>query len=104
MLACGVDHTYPAGHADLFAAIAADGLVISEWPPGSRPTRLRFLARNRVIAVPGPVTSSKSAGCHELTRTRYATCIITPEHIIEAVAAEDIRSAINRQMVLRSAL
>jgi DNA processing protein len=45
VLACGVDHAYPAGHADLFEAITSDGLVISEWPPGSRPTRLRFLSR-----------------------------------------------------------
>ena len=50
ILACGVDYPYPAGHADLFAAIAAQGLLASEWPPGSRPARTRFLIRNRVIA------------------------------------------------------
>ena len=50
VLACGVDYPYPAGHADLFAAIAAQGLVISEWPPGRHPARMRFLVRNRVIA------------------------------------------------------
>jgi DNA processing protein len=50
VLACGVDYPYPAGHADLFAAIAGQGLVVSEWPPGCRPARTRFLVRNRVIA------------------------------------------------------
>ena len=50
VLACGVDYPYPAGHADLFAAIAAAGLVVSEWPPGHHPARMRFLVRNRVIA------------------------------------------------------
>ena len=50
VLACGVDYPYPAGHADLFAAIAAQGLVVSEWPPGRHPARTRFLVRNRVIA------------------------------------------------------
>src|SRR5271170_1164076 len=50
VLACGVDYPYPAGHADLFADIAAHGLVISEWPPGRQPARLRFLVRNRTIA------------------------------------------------------
>jgi DNA processing protein len=50
VLACGVDYPYPAGHAGLFANIAAAGLVISEWPPGRHPARLRFLVRNRVIA------------------------------------------------------
>ena len=50
ILACGVDHPYPAGHAELFADIAARGLVVSEWPPGRRPARMRFLVRNRTIA------------------------------------------------------
>ena len=47
VLACGVDYPYPAGHATLFADIAQQGLVISEWPPGRQPARLRFLVRNR---------------------------------------------------------
>lgn len=50
VLACGVDRPYPAGHADLIDAIAADGVVVSEWPPGRNATRLRFLKRNRVMA------------------------------------------------------
>jgi DNA processing protein len=50
VLACGVDHPYPAGHADLFAEIAAQGLIVSEWPPGCHPARMRFLIRNRAIA------------------------------------------------------
>jgi len=50
VLACGVDHTYPQGHADLLASIAAHGAVISEYPPGQLPQRRRFLARNRLIA------------------------------------------------------
>lgn len=50
VLACGVDVPYPAGHADLLDAIAAQGVVVSEWPPGRNATRLRFLVRNRVIA------------------------------------------------------
>ena len=50
VLACGVDTAYPAGNHSLFQAIAADHLLISELPPGAHPTRVRFLARNRVIA------------------------------------------------------
>jgi DNA processing protein len=116
ILACGVDHPYPAGHADLFADIAASGLVISEWPPGRQPARLRFLVRNRVIAalsrgtviveagersgalntarhaaelgrplmaVPGPVTSPQSAGCHRIIRDWGATCVTCAADIIE---------------------
>jgi DNA processing protein len=101
VLACGVDVPYPSAHAELFDAIAAQGVLVSEWPPGRHVSRLRFLVRNRVIAalatgtlvveagqrsgalntarhardlrrrlmaVPGPVTSDLSAGCHHIIR------------------------------------
>ncbi|RFU19977.1 DNA-processing protein DprA [Geodermatophilus marinus] len=50
VLACGVDRPYPEGHGALFHRIAADGLLVSEWPPGAAPHRHRFLVRNRLIA------------------------------------------------------
>ncbi|MEP6696834.1 MAG: DNA-processing protein DprA [Pseudonocardiales bacterium] len=50
ILASGVDRPYPLGHAGLFDRIRADGMLVSEWPPGCPPQRLRFLVRNRVIA------------------------------------------------------
>ena len=50
VLACGVDTAYPAAHAELFDAVAAQGVLVSEWPPGRPVSRLRFLVRNRVIA------------------------------------------------------
>jgi len=50
VLACGVDRSYPRGHERLIERIAADGLVLSEVPPGSAPTRWRFVERNRLIA------------------------------------------------------
>lgn len=50
VLASGVDRPYPLGHHALFDRIAADGLLLSEWPPGCAPQRFRFLVRNRVIA------------------------------------------------------
>ena len=50
VLACGVDLAYPPSHDALFARIGADGLIVSEVPPGSAPHRTRFLVRNRVIA------------------------------------------------------
>ena len=50
VLACGADRHYPAAHAALLAHIAATGAVVSEAAPGCAPTRLRFLARNRLIA------------------------------------------------------
>lgn len=101
VLACGVDVAYPRGNDRLLARIAAEGLIVSEHPPGASPTRVRFLVRNRLIAalsrgvvvveaaarsgslstanraadldrhvmaVPGPVTSALSTGCHVLIR------------------------------------
>jgi DNA processing protein len=50
VLAVGLDRDYPSGNADLAAAIRANGLTISEMPPGSAPTRYRFLMRNRITA------------------------------------------------------
>ena len=50
VLACGVDVVYPRGNTTLLRRVAAEGLVISELPPGCAPTRVRFLVRNRVIA------------------------------------------------------
>ncbi|EST39165.1 hypothetical protein N566_03485 [Streptomycetaceae bacterium MP113-05] len=50
VLACGVDAAYPPGHADLIRRTAEYGLLVAELPPGSHPTRSRFVLRNRVIA------------------------------------------------------
>ncbi|HEY3880670.1 MAG TPA: DNA-processing protein DprA [Trebonia sp.] len=116
VLACGVDTPYPAAHAELFDAIAAQGVVVSEWPPGRHVSRLRFLVRNRVIAalapgtlvveasqrsgavntarhardlhrrlmaVPGPVTSDLSAGCHQVIRDWQATLVTSAAEVIE---------------------
>jgi DNA processing protein len=50
VLACGVDRAYPAAHRQLLDYIADTGVVVSEAAPGCAPTRIRFLARNRLIA------------------------------------------------------
>src|SRR4051794_37988842 len=50
VLACGVDVPYPSGHRSLYDRIAAEGLVVTEHPPGAAPQRPRFLVRNRIIA------------------------------------------------------
>lgn len=50
VVASGVDQPYPAAHADLARAIRETGSLISELPPGVRPTKYAFLARNRIIA------------------------------------------------------
>lgn len=50
VLAGGLDQPYPSGHGALFSRIGEGGVLVSERPPGEHPTRVRFLARNRLIA------------------------------------------------------
>lgn len=120
VLACGVDTAYPRGHDDLLRQVRSRGLVVSELPPGSSPTRGRFLERNRLIAalavgtvvveaavrsgarrtvadaaslgravmaVPGPVTSPASAGCHELVRCGEASLVSDAGDVLDIVGA-----------------
>lgn len=50
VLACGVDRAYPREHARLLGHLVDHGAVVSEAAPGCAPQRIRFLARNRLIA------------------------------------------------------
>lgn len=50
VLGCGIDRVYPSGHDRLLRQLADEGLVMSESPPGTAPSRNRFLTRNRLIA------------------------------------------------------
>jgi DNA processing protein len=50
VLAGGIDILYPAGHSGLLTRIGGNGLLVTEYPPGVRPVRYRFLIRNRLVA------------------------------------------------------
>lgn len=50
VVANGLDSPYPRQNAQLWEAVAAGGLLLSEWPPGTEPERFRFPLRNRIIA------------------------------------------------------
>jgi len=129
VLACGVDVPYPRGNAQLLSLIAAEGLIVSEVPLGSTPTRPRFLVRNRVIAaatpgtvlveaaprsgalntagwvhlchhllmgVPGPVTSSLSAGVHDELR-RGAAVVTDASEVMDLVGVLGADAATERR-------
>lgn len=53
VLAGGIDQLYPAGHVELLGTVGRVGMLLAESPPGTPPTRWRFLARNRLIAAIG---------------------------------------------------
>ena len=46
----GPDVPYPRQHRDLWDWVAADGLLVSEWPPGTAAEAWHFPLRNRILA------------------------------------------------------
>ncbi len=62
LLAGGADRAYPAGHTQLIDDVVRDGVVVSEVPCGTAPTKWRFLQRNRLIAALSAATVVVEAG------------------------------------------
>ncbi len=50
VLGCGVDVVYPRHHANLMEEIKRQGILISEYPPGTTPQSYHFPTRNRIIS------------------------------------------------------
>ena len=77
VLACGLDHHYPPAHRPLFERIAEDGVLVSEFPPGAHPTRVRFLGRNRLIAAISQLTVIVEAAARSGARNTvtWANCL-----------------------------
>lgn len=55
VLASGVDVPYPRSHLNLYRELRARAVVVAELPPGTRPMRWSFPARNRIMAALGQV-------------------------------------------------
>lgn len=62
VLGCGADIAYPVSKLSLYRSIVTSGLVISEFPPGFRPRKWTFPARNRIMAALGDMTVVVEAG------------------------------------------
>ena len=50
ILGCGVDVVYPAENRRLYEDILATGVLLSEYPPGTRPEGWHFPERNRIMS------------------------------------------------------
>jgi DNA processing protein len=125
LLAGGVDRPSPEGNRTVLERLLDHGgALVAESPPGTPPTRSRFLQRNRLIAaltgatvvveaawrsgalstaaraaellrpvgaVPGPVTSLASAGCHRLLRDGAAVCVTDAAEALELLGPAPVR-------------
>ncbi len=50
VLGCGIDICYPPENRALFDEISERGVVVSEFPMGTRPEKMNFPVRNRIIS------------------------------------------------------
>lgn len=73
----------------LIAALGqATAVMEAGWRSGSLNTAHHALALERPVgAVPGPVTSASSAGCHRLLRETPAVCVTSAEEVAQLVAS-----------------
>lgn len=76
VLACGVDVEYPAGSRDIRRELESRGCILSEYPPGSKPTPQIFPKRNRLI-------SGLSCGVLVVEAPERSGALITARHAIE---------------------
>lgn len=62
VLGCGVDVCYPAENRKLYEQILSEGLIVSEYEPGTGPMPYMFPQRNRIIAGLSRVVTVVEAG------------------------------------------
>lgn len=76
VLGCGLDVDYPRGSAKLREAIAQNGALVSEFPPGMSPLPENFRRRNRII-------SGVSSGVVVVQGSRQSGAVITVGFALE---------------------
>ncbi len=76
VLGNGVDICFPYSNEKLMKQIVESGTVISEYPPGTRPTRFTFPQRNRII-------SGISVGTVVVEAPKRSGALITANFCIE---------------------
>ena len=76
VLGCGLDICYPNSNRGLMDEISAEGLLVSEYPEGSKPMPYSFPERNRII-------SGLSEAVIIVEATYRSGSLITAEHAID---------------------
>ncbi len=121
VLGNGVDRWYPASHRVLGERLLRNGAVISEYPPGTRPSPWRFPPRNRIIvglasivlvveaAMPGGamITARMAVDEHrelfaipgDIARVSSAGCnLLIRDGAWPVLGVDDLREAVDRVM------
>ncbi len=76
VLGCGLDVVYPKHNRGLYDRIRTDGLLVTEYPLGTKPDGFRFPARNRII-------SGLSRGVVVVEAARKSGSLITAEMALD---------------------
>ena len=76
VLGCGLDVVYPKHNNGLYERIRTDGLLVTEYPLGTKPDAFRFPARNRII-------SGLSSGVVVVEAARKSGSLITAEMALD---------------------
>ncbi|OOC64283.1 DNA-processing protein DprA [Paenibacillus ihbetae] len=77
VLGAGIDVIYPAEHRSLYERIAESGLIVSEYPPGTKAHPGFFPRRNRIIA-------GLSLGTVVVEADARSGSLITADYALEA--------------------
>jgi len=92
----------------LIAALSRGTVVVeAALRSGALNTAAHALSLDRhLAAVPGPITSAQSSGCHRLLREQKAICVTSPEELIELVGVmgDDLAPAARAPALPRDAL
>jgi DNA processing protein len=76
VLGSGPDEVFPRSHLSLSRSIIADGVLVSEYPPGTKPLPFHFPQRNRIIA-------GLSLGTLVVEATRHSGSLVTARRALE---------------------
>lgn len=64
VLGCGIDRVYPAENSELYQEIIEQGVLLSEYAPGTEPLPGHFPGRNRIISGLSCATLVVEAACN----------------------------------------
>src|SRR6185312_8851524 len=100
---CGSFHSHNLqfGQRNRLIAAASQATVVLEagWRSGSLNTAGHAAAIGRPLgAVPGPVTSAASAGCHRLIREFDARCVTNADEMAELAPLPEPRASADEQV------